>query len=548
MASYLNPGFENYQESLNSKIYIDKSNLIAILNENISTTQKYICISRPRRFGKTVTANMLCAYYSKDTDSSFLFDNLKISKADSYKEHLNRYNTIFINMQRFLSRAKNDIDQMLNDLNNFIKEEICEQYPSIDVSKFTELYDVLDCVYQQSNNENEQIKKGFVFIIDEWDCILREKQTDATGIKKYLDYLRVLLKDQSYVALAYMTGILPIKKYGSHSALNMFDEYSMTDPGEYASYIGFTKDEVINLCDTYQIDVNTMKKWYDGYSFDESLHLYNPNSVVKAIQRKKFSSYWTQTETFESLRRYIDLNMEGLQDEIVKLIAGNEVVVNTAKFHNDMTTFETKNDVLTLLIHLGYLAIVPDSELKGIDNDKIFAVHIPNEEIRKEFRNITEDNQNYPGIYSLISQSMDLLEKIYEKDNTAVAQAFDIAHQDHSSILKYNDENSLSCVISLALNLASVDLYNVYRELPAGKGFADMVYIPKQGVEKPALLVELKYNQSAITAIDQIKQKNYSRIFHDYKGEVLLVGINYDKDTKTHQCQIEIMNSQSQRT
>ena len=291
-----------------------------------------------------------------------------------------------------------------------------------------------------------------------------------------------------------------------------------------------------------------LKKWYDGYSFDESLHLYNPNSVVKAIQRKKFSSYWTQTETFESLRRYIDLNMEGLRDEIVKLIAGNEVVVNTAKFHNDMTTFETKNDVLTLLIHLGYLAIVPDSELKGIDNDKIFAVHIPNEEIRKEFRNITEDNQNYPGIYSLISQSMDLLEKIYEKDNTEVAQAFDIAHQDHSSILKYNDENSLSCVISLALNLASVDLYNVYRELPAGKGFADMVYIPKQGVEKPALLVELKYNQSAITAIDQIKQKNYSRIFHDYKGEVLLVGINYDKDTKTHQCQIETMNSQSQRT
>ena len=286
-----------------------------------------------------------------------------------------------------------------------------------------------------------------------------------------------------------------------------------------------------------------MKKWYDGYTFEDSLHLFNPNSVVKAIQRKKFSSYWTQTENFESLRRYIDLNMAGLRDEVVKLIAGNEVVVNSSRFHNDMTTFETKNDVLTLLIHLGYLAIIPDSDLKRVDNDRIFAVHIPNEEIRKEFRNITEENKNYPGIYALISQSLDLLDKIYEMDSKAVAEAFDLAHQDHTSILKYNDENSLSCVISLALNLASVDLYNVHRELPAGKGFADMVFLPKQGVDKPALLVELKYDKSAQTAIDQIKQKNYGRIFRDYKGEVLVVGINYDKDTKEHQCFIEKMKN-----
>ena len=256
--------------------------------------------------------------------------------------------------------------------------------------------------------------------------------------------------------------------------------------------------------------------------------------MVKAIQRNKFSSYWTQTETFESLRRYIDLNMAGLRDEIIKLIAGNEVVVNTPRFHNDMTTFETKDDVLTLLIHLGYLAIIPGLNLKGVDNDRIFAVRIPNEEIRKEFRNITEENKNYPGIYALISQSLDLLDKIYAMDSRTVAEFFDLAHQDYTSILKYNDENSLGCVISLALNLASVDLYNVHRDFTAGKGFADMVYLSKQGVDKPALLVELKYGKSAQSAIDQIKQKNYGRIFRDYKGEVLLVGINYDKDTKAH--------------
>ncbi len=233
--------------------------------------------------------------------------------------------------------------------------------------------------------------------------------------------------------------------------------------------------------------------------------------------------------------------MSGLRDDIVSLIAGNEIAVNSATFHNDMTTFNNKDDVLTLLIHLGYLAINPESNLKGVDNDKIFAVHIPNDEIRKEFKNITKDNQNYPGIYALIDQSLDLLENIWSMNNEKVAQAFDLAHQDHTSILKYNDENSLSCVISLSLYLGTVDTYTVHRELPAGKGFADMVYLPKAGIDKPALLVELKYDKTAETAIDQIKKKNYGRIFRDYTGDILLVGINYDKDTKEHQCKIERM-------
>ena len=532
MHAYLNTGFEKFQESLNARLYIDKSELISLLNSIIKTPQKYICISRPRRFGKSVTANMLCAYYSRNTNSSFIFDNLDIAKSDTYKKHLNKYNTLFLNMTDEFNRAEQKVKTMIKRITEFVIDEIKGSYPTISLSDESDLSLCLQSVYSQTQN-------SFVIVIDEWDCIMREKITDADDIKNYLEWLKLLMKDKSYVSLAYMTGILPIKKYGSHSALNMFDEYSMTEPSEYATYIGFTENEVHGLCDKYGIDLNSMKKWYDGYTFEDSLHIFNPNSVVKAIQRKKFSSYWTQTETFESLRRYINLNMAGLRDEIVKLIAGNEIVVNTSRFQNDMTNFETKDDVLTLLIHLGYLAILPNSTLKRVDNDKIFSVHIPNEEIRKEFRNITEENRNYPGIYALISQSLDLLDKIYEMDNEAVAQAFDLAHQDHTSILKYNDENSLCCVISLALNLASVDLYNVYRELPAGKGFADLVYIPKQGIDKPALLVELKYDKSAETAIDQIKRKNYVRTLRDYKGDILLVGINYDKNSKVHQCVIE---------
>ena len=281
-----------------------------------------------------------------------------------------------------------------------------------------------------------------------------------------------------------------------------------------------------------------MQQWYDGYSFTDVPHIYNPNSVVNAASYKKYISYWTKTETFESLQEYIDMNMEGLRDDIVKLIAGEDVVVNVAKFQNDMVTFKTKNDVLTLLIHLGYLTIKPDSDIR-VDNISKFVVHIPNEEIKMQFRNIVEDNEKYSGVYNLINKSYDLLNDIWSLNSDAVAKVFDEAHQDHTSILTYNDENSLSCVISLSLELSTTDSYNVVRELPTGKGVADLIYLPKKGVNKPALLIELKYDKSAQSAITQIKEKNYLQFFKDYKGEVLLVGINYSKDTKTHQCIIE---------
>lgn len=534
MSTYLNSGLFRFQETLNAKIYIDKSELISVLNEYINTPQKYICVSRPRRFGKSVTANMLSAYYSKNLESAPLFDNLDISSHDSYKKHLNQYNTIFINMTDEFNRASQNVAVMIRQITELVINEIKVSYPDYIIHNESDLALSMQSVFDQSHTK-------FVIIIDEWDCIMREKKEDLDGLKLYLEWLKLIMKDKEYLALAYMTGILPIKKYGSNSALNMFREYSMTSAGKYAPYIGFTEDEVKSLCSKYSVDLCSMKKWYDGYSFKTCSHLFNPNSVVCAIDEESFVSYWTLTETFESLRRFIDLNMEGLRDDIVNLIARNEVVVNTANFHNDMATFETKDDVLTLLIHLGYLAINPESDNKLVDNNRIFAVRIPNEEIRYEFRDVTKENKNYSGVYKLINQSLDLLEDIWEMRIDRVAEAFDTAHQDHTSILKYNDENSLSWVISLALYLGTVDTYSVYRELPAGKGFADMVYLPKQGIDKPALLVELKYDKSAVTAIDQIKQKNYGRIFRDYKGKVLLVGINYDKDTKDHQCLIESM-------
>ena len=525
MALYLNVVNESFQESLNSLIYVDKSPLIEILNRSIKTKNKYFCLSRPRRFGKSVTAQMICSYYARCQDSSSLFDNLKIASFDDYKKHLNQYDVISINISDEFSRASHNVKSMTDILTKSIVRDLKEEYPNCVISS----PEFLDLTLQEVYNYS---KVPFVFVIDEWDCIMREKKETPDSLKQYLEWLKAIFKDKPYVGLAYMTGILPVKKYGSHSALNMFTEYSMTEPLNLGQYIGFTENEVKDICKQHDVAFNQMQQWYDGYSFKDVPHIYNPNSVVNAATYKKFISYWTKTETFESLQEYIDMNMEGLRDDIVKLIAGEDVIVDVSTFSNDMVTFHSKDDVLTLLIHLGYLAI------KGSTNLGVI-VHIPNEEIKLEFKTCVKNNNRYAGVYDLIKNTDVLLNDIWSLNSEAVAKIFDEAHQDHTSILTYNNENSLANVIAISLFLSTTNTYNVVRELPTGKGYADLVYLPKPGVNKPALLIELKFDKSALTAITQIKEKNYLQFFKDYKGEVLLVGINYSKDTKTHQCIIE---------
>ena len=525
MALYLNVGNESFQESLDSPIYVDKSPLIEILNKSIKTKNKYFCLSRPRRFGKSVTAQMICSYYAKGQDCSPLFDDRKIASFDDYKKHLNQYDVIFINMTDEFNDSGCDVNKMISSITKSVVDELKEAYPQIDFKSPDILHKTLKEVFSQS-------KVPFVIVIDEWDCIMREKKEDPDSLKQYLEWLKAIFKDKPYVALAYMTGILPIKKYGSHSALNMFTEYSMTEPLNLGQYIGFTEDEVKDICKQHDVAFNQMQQWYDGYSFKDVPHIYNPNSVVNAATYKKFISYRTKTETFESLQEYIDMNMEGLRDDIVKLIAGEDVIVDVSTFSNDMVTFHSKDDVLTLLIHLGYLAIKGSTTLGVI-------VHIPNEEIKLEFKTCVKNNNRYAGVYDLIKNTDVLLNDIWSLNSEAVAKIFDEAHQDHTSILTYNNENSLANVIAISLFLSTTNTYNVIRELPTGKGYADLVYLPKLGVNKPALLIELKYDKSAESAITQIKEKNYLQFFKDYKGEVLLVGINYSKDTKTHQCIIE---------
>lgn len=519
MGSYLNPGNEKFYEACNSKIYVDKTELIRYTNSVLRTSSKYICVSRPRRFGKSIAANMLVAYYSKGCNSKELFYSYKISQADTFEKYCNQYNVIFLNMQEFFSRT-HAIDGMLKLLRGRVLREIQRAYPEVDYYDATDLIGSMQDIYDET-------KQPFIIVIDEWDCIFREFKTDKDVQKVYLDFLRDFLKDKAYIHLVYMTGILPIKKYGTHSALNTFDEYSMLDPGDLAEYVGFTENEVNTLCQKYNMDFDEIRRWYDGYLFDNNCHIYNPRSVVRAMLTHRYNNYWNQTETFEALRDYIVMNYDGLRDIVVELLAGNHKKINSGTFSNDMTTFSSADDVLTLLVHLGYLGY-------DFENKEIF---IPNSEVETEFVNAVQ-NAGWDEVIQATAISESLLEATWNMDEETVAKGIENVHLE-TSILTYNDENSLSCTISLAYYSAR-KYYTVVRELPTGKGFADIVYLPrKKYPEKPAMIVELKWNGSAESAISQIKAKKYSHTINEYSGNLLLVGINYDKESKKHTCLIE---------
>lgn len=368
MGFYLNPNNDGFMRAIRSEIYVDKTGLIKYTNEYLGTEQRFICVSRPRRFGKSMALNMLATYYSRGCDSEELFAGLKIESNPAFKEHLNKYDVILLNMQQFLIGAKKqDVTEYLEQE---VLEELFEEYGEFIKKPDIGLADALRKIYAKTD-------KKFIFLIDEWDCVMRERQESESLQKRYLDFLRNLLKDQPYVALAYVTGILPVKKYGQHSALNMFWEYSMIDQGFFEEYTGFTETEVRELCEQYSMDFAEAGSWYDGYRLTKFQHVYNPKSVIEAMHRHRFSNYWTSTETYDALKIYMDMDFDGLRADIVQMLGGECIKVNTSSFQNDMRNFKTKDDVLTLLVHLGYL---------GYDTETREAF-IPNREIIEEFEN-----------------------------------------------------------------------------------------------------------------------------------------------------------------
>ena len=370
MGIYLNPPADAFEAILREKIYVDKSGLIAYTNSVLNSSRMLTCFSRPRRFGKSYAAKMLAAYYSKGADSDSLFQGLEISGTDTYTDHLNKYNVLFLDIAWFISISSN-IEKTVTEMQENIIEELREAFPDTIGRSVRSLPVALLQISARTGQK-------FFIIIDEWDALFREASADEALQKSYIQLLRALFKGvqiSQFLAGAYMTGILPIKKYGTQSALTDFREFSMLEPGLLAEYVGFTEKEVRDLCQTNYMDFAEANKWYNGYRFDKTGHVYSPNSIIEAVINKKFSNYWTQTETYESLKLYIDMDFDGLKTAIIDMLGGQKCRIDTGTFQNDMTSLQGKDDVLTLLVHLGYLAYDDDSK----------EVYIPNEEVRQEF-------------------------------------------------------------------------------------------------------------------------------------------------------------------
>ena len=521
MGTYINRGNCEFSDIVNSE-YVDKTSLIPLINMTLNTESRYSCVTRCRRFGKSMAAKMLCAYYDKSCDSRELFRGLKAEQDSTFETYLNKYYVICVDITDFTTKYRGERD-IVKRIQNRIIKEVLDVFPQVNIQDDDDLMDIL---YRISDSTGER----FVMIIDEWDAILREMGSDEYIMTSYVDLLRRLFKglgSNKVFSGAYLTGILPIKRYNTESALNNFNEYSIIDPAFLAPCFGFTKDEVQTLAEQHNVSVEDLKMWYDGYNIGREKSIYNPYSVMKAIQRGECRSYWTTTGAYDSINTYIQMNFDGLKDDIIKMLAGEHVQVNTSRFQNDMHIVRSKNDALTVMIHLGYLSYNHDGK----------ECYIPNKEVAEEFLNAVEDT-SWTRLVDTISASQNLLAATISGNEQAVAKAIDLAHDENTSVLSYNDENSLACVLAIAYIWAKNE-YVIHREYATGKGYADLVMIPRRNVSKPALVIELKYNQSTDTAISQIKKKNYPAKLADYTGDILLVGINYDRESKQHTCKIE---------
>ena len=521
MGIFVNPSNKLLKRDMKSTIYIDKSLLIAETNKLLDTNGNFVCVSRPRRFGKSMAGNMLAAFYSKGCDSEDIFSKLKISKTENWKENLNKFTVIQIDINGFLHTVK-DSSHLIKEINSTVIKELREEFPSVAIPDDGTIADAILTIYGQTG-------KTFILLFDEYDVLVREK-VPQTLFENYLAFLSSLFKNnnvKSAISLAYLTGILPIVRDRIQSKMNEFDEYSMTNARSFAPFAGFTEEEVKSLCTEHGMDFEECKRWYDGYKLGKEAHIYSPKSVVTAMKDHEFDDYWTQTGSYEALKDYILMNFEGIKDDVVTMIGGGKIDVDIHSYLNTMTDFNSKDDVFTYLIHLGYLAY--DRSVKQC--------YIPNGEVRSQWILSIKTSPDYTKIMELVNDSKNLLKRTLEGDSDYVAKSLDNAHTRSTNPLTYNNEASFQSAIGLAYFYANAQ-YTVIKELPSGKGYADVAFVPFVP-NIPAIIVELKNNKTATGAIEQIKARKYDDILEHWRGNILFVGVNYDEKTKKHECVIE---------
>lgn len=526
MGIYLNPGNENFKKTLARGNYVDKTSMISVVNRCIDTGNNYICMSRPRRFGKTITGNMLTAYYSKGCDSKELFAPYKIAEDPDYSDQNGKRNTQNVIKIDMNSEYQNVLDKelMIRRLMSKIKEEIRSEFPGVEIKEDDSLAECILRVYAEKG-------ETFIIIIDEYDVLVREQVTDSL-FNEYLSFLNGFFKSDTLrpaISLAYLTGILPIVRDKIQSKLNNFREYTILNAGEMASYIGFTADEVKKLCIKHNMDFDECRRWYDGYHL-AGVEIYNPESVIRSMDENSFGNYWSATSSYDVIVDRIRQNFAGTREDVIRMLSGEKVYVDSGMFLNAMNSFRTKDDIFTYLCHIGYLAYDKDTQ----------TCYIPNGEVRQEWTRAVSVTDEYEVTDEIIKASRELLISTVAGDEKAVSNALDVSHIHVTSNRSYNNEDALQSAIYLAY-IYALNEYTVVKEMTTGKGFADVVYIPCcPGKEnRPAMIIELKHNKSAESAITQIREKRYFDSLSHYTGALLFVGIDYDEKKKTHSCRIE---------
>ena len=520
MGIYLNPGNENFRSMLRAPIYVDKTMMLKTLNDFMDRDNKYVCVSRPRRFGKTMAQNMIASYYSRGCDSHELFEKLKISKAHGFDEKLNKYNVIKIDLN---SEYQNTInrEKLIGRLTGKIRAEMSREYPALFFAEDDSLAECILNIYSATG-------ETFIVLIDEYDVLVREQVPQAL-FDEFLSFLNGLFKSDTLrpaISLAYLTGILPIVRDKVQSKLNNFAEYTILDAGELAEFVGFIPEEVEALCREWGMDYAECRRWYDGY-YQNGYEIYNPESVVQSVQTGYYDNYRGKTSSYQVISDRVKENFTGLKDAVVRMISGESVDVNVTQYLNTMDSFLTRDDALTYLIHVGYLAY----------NREDKTCRIPNSEIRQEWINAITVTEEYETTNRIIQASKELLTETLDGNEEAVAKALDLSHIHVTSNRSYNNEDALQSAIYLSY-IYALNKYTVVKEMTSGKGFADVVFIPYVP-DIPAMIIELKHNKSAESAIDQIRKKQYSDSLSHYSGDLLFVGIDYDEKDKTHTCRIE---------
>lgn len=530
-----NTAYTLYKSETRKPYFVDKSMLLKELFPLIEEGNDYLCITRPRRFGKTVTANMIASFFSKGRNAEDIYENLEVCREADYRKHLNSYTVIHI-MFNDVPRKCTSYEQYIDRIEKVLVNDLKQEYPGIVINENQAIWDILLGIHADNDEK-------FIFVLDEWDFIFHQNFVAEEDKLLYLQFLRSLLKDRPYIGLVYMTGILPIAKYSSGSELNMFAEFTMTNEQRFSEYFGFTDLEVDELYDRYEsrcegrclVSREDLKEWYDGYYTRSGIRLYNPRSIVLSLSNNNTGNYWTNSGPYDEIFYYIENNVDDVRDDIALMVSGIPVAAKIQEYAATSMNLQTREEILSAMVVYGFLTY---------DNGK---VSIPNRELMDKFSNMLTKEPSLGYVYRLAKESGKMLEATLKGDTDTMSRILEFAHDTEVPLLSYNNETELTSIVNLVY-LSARDAYRIEREDRAGVGYVDFIFYPIDR-NSDCIILELKVNHTPEEAIRQIKNKKYALRFKaklgelpKYNGRIIAVGIGYDKKTKKHSCKVEILD------